>query len=283
MSRIFICYSRVDRAITEQLATLLRKAYDHVWFDENLHVGEEWWAEILRHIAACQHFIFMMSDEALGSEWCMRELDEAWRLNKHVLPILVRGRTEVPERLQKIQRIEMASGVVSVESLNQLYATLIRHIPEQILSETRLKQRTSDRRLIERYWLFINGRYIEELNDQVQKGRIDWENYGSHITKYLDLRAKTGDNFADPTLYDVFAAFDDSLIHLDGQIGWTYELKEKDGRHYMGEPRSAPDDSFWFQKYRRLVQQATDMWMCHAEMVEAIRKMLPDFDVMREL
>lgn len=281
MARIFICYSRVDKPITEQLTILLRKAYDHVWFDENLHGGEEWWAEILRQIAACQHFLFIMSDDALESEWCRKELDEAWRLEKHVLPILVRARTNVPEKLQMIQRIDMSTGV-NVDALNQLYATLIRHVRTTVISEARQKQRDGDRRLAERLWPFINGQYVEVLNEQIQKGKVDWEQYTSHIAKYLDLRAKSREQFTDISLIEAFEALDDTLIRLDGQIGWTYELRENDGRSYMSEPGTARDDSYWFQKYRRLVQQATDMWMRHAEMVETLRSVLPDFDVMKE-
>src|SRR5258707_4254245 len=98
MSRIFMCYSRVDQPITEQLAILLRKSYANVWYDDNLHGGEEWWAEILREIAACEHFVLLMSDASINSEWCQRELDEAGRLNKHIVPVLVRARTAVPEQ-----------------------------------------------------------------------------------------------------------------------------------------------------------------------------------------
>lgn len=279
MSRIFICYSRVDLPIAEQLAGLLRKAYNHVWYDANLHGGEEWWAEILREIAACQHFILMMSDDSIESDWCKRELEEATRLNKNILPVMVRARTKVPERLQAIQHIEMSAGI-NVEGLNQLYATLIRHVRETgVVSAARLKQRDADRKLVERLWMFVHGRYIEMLDEQVQRGKIDWEQYTSHVTKYLDLRSKARDHFTDISLEEAFEAFDDCLIRLDGQIGWTYELNERDGRSFMTEPRSARDDSFWFQKYRRLVQQCTDVWMRHAEMVETICTVLPGFDV----
>src|SRR5512145_3436038 len=156
MPPIFVCYSRVDQPVTEQLAGLLRKAYDHVWYDENLHGGEEWWAEILKEIARCQHFLFMMSDESIASEWCRRELDEARRLSKHIVPVLVRARTFVPDELQKLQRIDMSAGI-SLETLNALYASLIRSINDDQSSITKQKQRAADRRALERLWPFIPG------------------------------------------------------------------------------------------------------------------------------
>ncbi|MBC6934672.1 MAG: toll/interleukin-1 receptor domain-containing protein [Chloroflexi bacterium] len=281
MSHIFVCYSRVDRAITEQLAGLLRKAYNHVWYDDNLHGGEEWWTEILKEIARCHHFIFLMSDESIGSEWCRRELDEARRLTKHVLPVLVRARTLIPAELQKLQRIDMSSGI-TVENLNALYAALIRAVNDDQSSISRQKQRAADRRALERLWPFIHGSYIEALCDQVQCGKLDWELYTSHIAKYLDLRAKTRDRFSNLILEEVFESFDDALIRLDGQLGWTYELRENDGRSYMMQPEKAMEDSYWFEKYNRLVRRSTDVLMRHIGLVETIKTILPDFDVQKE-
>jgi hypothetical protein len=281
MSSIFICYSRVDQQMTEHLALLLRKAFSHVWYDDNLHGGEEWWSEILKEIAACQHFVLLMSDASLSSDWCQKELNEALRLNKHILPVLVRARTHVPDDLGRIQHIDMATGV-SVEGLNQLYATLIRHAREETVAKARQKQSNTDRRLLERLWLFINGLYIELLNDQVQLGKIDWDQYTSHVTKYLDLRSKASDRFSNMALEEAFEAFDDALIRLDGQIGWTYQLKEAEEGAYMAEPVTARDDSYWFEKYGRLVRRAIDVWMRHVELVETIRTVQPDFDMLKD-
>jgi hypothetical protein len=271
----------VDTAITEQLAALLRKAYPHVWYDANLHGGEEWWAEILKEIAACSHFLFVMSDEAVESEWCQRELVEAERLDKHVLPVLVRARTTIPDRLGRLQWIDMTAGV-TVENLNQLYAALIRYNFDETRIAARQNRRDADRRLLDRLWPFINGGYIEKLCEQVQKGKVDWEQYTSHIAKYLDLRTKSRDRFSKLLMDEAFEAFDDALIRLDGSIGWTYELNDSAGRSYMVEPSSSRDDSYWFEKYNRLMRRVTDMLMSHAALVQTIRTHLPDFDFQKE-
>ncbi len=281
MSGIFICYSRVDQQTTEQLATLLRRAYSHVWYDDNLHGGEEWWSEILKEIAACKHFILMMSDASLSSTWCQKELEEALRLEKHILPVLVRARTEIPEELGRIQHIDMSSGV-TVEALNQLYATMIRYTRESSLFLALKRPTATDQRLLERLWLFINGQYIELLIDQIQRGKVDWDQYTWHVTKYLDLRAKAGDQFSNPVLQEAFEAFDDALIRLDGQIGWTYVLKSDSDHSYMAEPDTAHDDSYWFEKYGRLVRRGTEVWMRHAELVDTIRTVQPEFDWRKE-
>ncbi len=275
MNRLFLCYSRVDRSITERLAALLRKAFDHVWYDDNLHGGEEWWAEIRREITACHYFLFLMSEDSVVSDWCQRELDEAFRQNKTIVPVLVRARTHVPERLSRIQHINMGEGITA-EGLNQLYATLIRHAAEDD------SQHHSDRRTIDRLWLFINGHYIEVLSEQISQGKIDWEQYNAHISKYLDLRSKIREPLHHPQVAAAFENFDDALIKIDGQIGWTYALSELNGRPFMIWPTEASNDSYWYEKYQRLNRQMADVWMKHAALAESICHLLPDFDVMRE-
>jgi hypothetical protein len=278
MSRIFVCYSRVDKRLAEELAHLLHRAYDRVWYDDNLHGGEEWWAEIVKEVSACDHFIFLMSDDSLESDWCQKELAEAQQRDKHIIPVLVRGRTAVPDELARIQRIDMASGI-TVESLNQLYATLIRYDSYAKVSVVAPRQNHTDQRLLERLWPFINGRYIEILTAETQNGKIDWERYTSHITKYLELRNMPRNRFSDPALEQVFEAFDDSLVHLDGHIGWTYELHNDNGRSYMAEPVNAGNDTYWFEKHNRLIKKTTSAWMQHAELVKTIRALVTDFNL----
>jgi len=276
MSRLFICYSRVDKRLAEELAQLLRKAYDHVWYDDNLHGGEEWWAEIVREIAGCDHFIFLMSDDALASDWCQKELAEARANYKQIVPVLVRARTEVPEELGRIQRIDMSCGI-TVETLNQLYATLIRYANYD--SRVDPRQRHLDQQLLERLWPYINGRYVEILTGEAQNGKIDWERYSSHITKYLDLRSKERNHFMNTALEATFEAFDDALVSLDGQIGWTYEMREVEARPYMVAPTSAANDTYWFEKLNKLMKKMTAVWMQHVELVGTIRSTISDFDL----
>lgn len=280
-SRIFICYSKYDHALVEPLAHMLRKSFDQVWFDENLHGGEEWWSEIVKAIRGCDHFIFMMTNDALNSEWCQREISEAKRQYKHILPVLARGGTNVPDDLIKLQYVNMTEGI-TVEALNQLYATIIRHQGRDHNRDEQEQQQKSDRRLLEQLWPFVNGSYVEILCNETQSRQLDWERYSARIVKYLDLRGKPRNHFFNPTLESAFESFDDALIRLDGQLAWTYEMQDQDGRTYMTVPRSARDDSWWMDKYNKLVKKATNVWMRHIELVKAIQVAAPDFDISTE-
>src|SRR5689334_22529412 len=109
MPRIFISYSRVDRPLVDDLVPLLREVYglENVWFDENLHGGQLWWEEILYQIAACDIFIYLLSNESVGSEYCLAEYEEAQRIHKQILPVQVRARTTIPDDLKRIQFVDM--------------------------------------------------------------------------------------------------------------------------------------------------------------------------------
>ena len=94
--------------------------------------------------------------------------------------------------------------------------------------------------------------------------------------------AREGRERLESVLEEAFEAFDDALIRLDGQIGWTYQLKEAEEGAFMTEPITARDDSYWFEKYGRLVRRAIDVWMRHVELVETIHTAQPDFDMLKD-
>ena len=57
MRQVFISYARDDHEAVEALAARLRRLVDSVWFDSQLHGGEDWWAGILERIRGCDVFL----------------------------------------------------------------------------------------------------------------------------------------------------------------------------------------------------------------------------------
>jgi ABC-type amino acid transport substrate-binding protein len=131
--QIFISYRSTDRALVEKLAGDLRQLGHDIWFDQELHRagGQEWWANILAQIRACDLFIFAVSDGALASIACQRELKYAAALQKRILPIVIKDSqlAELPIELQRIQLIHYegqtrAQGIDLTASLYNLPAAL---------------------------------------------------------------------------------------------------------------------------------------------------------------
>ncbi|MBZ0280687.1 MAG: TIR domain-containing protein [Anaerolineae bacterium] len=126
MSKIFISYSRIDRNFVDDFVPLLREVYgkNDVWVDDELHGGQVWWDEILRQIANCDVFIYLLSNESLESSYCQAEYQEALRLNKLILPVQIRSRTRIPPELSKVQFVDLSSGVKDSRGMTHLYASI---------------------------------------------------------------------------------------------------------------------------------------------------------------
>ena len=92
MARIFISYSRSDRLFLDTFLPLIRKVYGNnsLWYDDDIHGGADWWGIILSEIGDCDLFVYLISNESLESPYCQAELREALRLNKQILPVIVR-------------------------------------------------------------------------------------------------------------------------------------------------------------------------------------------------
>lgn len=134
MARIFVSYSWADRQFINEFVPLLRRVYgqDILWFDEHIHGGEDWWALILRQIGDCDLFVYLISNDSLGSPYCNAELREALRLHKPVLPVVVRPKTQYPGSapadlqavLHRTQYVDLAQGFRDPAPLAQLYASV---------------------------------------------------------------------------------------------------------------------------------------------------------------
>lgn len=106
--KIFVSYSRADKPSILELVQAL-KIHD-VWFDDRLNVGQEWWNEIERQIAASHCFMYVLSPESLSSEYCQKEWVVARRLGKPIAPVLLKP-TSVPDELSKLQIIDLSKGL----------------------------------------------------------------------------------------------------------------------------------------------------------------------------
>ena len=113
MTKLFVSYSRVDTAVTERLVVRLRRAYGlaEVWYDDELHGGAQWWQTILAQIAACDVFLYLLSNESVTSPYCQAEFTEAKRLGKPIVTVQLRDRTRLSDDLKGIQYVDMKRGI----------------------------------------------------------------------------------------------------------------------------------------------------------------------------
>jgi hypothetical protein len=127
MAKIFVSYSRSDKAKVRKLIPLLREnyGYENVWWDQNFYGGQVWWEELLKQINQCDVFVFSMSQRSLSSPYCLAELEEARRLRKPIVYVKLRGNTQVPEIIASVQYVQLVGGVS-----RKTIAPLVRSINE---------------------------------------------------------------------------------------------------------------------------------------------------------
>jgi formylglycine-generating enzyme required for sulfatase activity len=147
MALLFISYSRSDRPFLDNFVLLLRRVYgnDSLWYDDDIHGGADWWQMILDEIAACDLFIYLISNEALESAYCQAELREALRLKKQILPVIVRRLNppypgtigaDLSEVLRRTQYVDISGGFKDANTTASLYAAvhrLLKQVPQQSL------------------------------------------------------------------------------------------------------------------------------------------------------
>jgi len=114
--RIFISYAHEDTAKVLELQRVLD--IHEVWFDHRLTIGKEWWEEIERQISACHCFLFVMSPPSLASEYCLREIETALKLDKPVAPVMIAD-MDIPDNLSRFQVIRLVDGFSS-ENMTKL-------------------------------------------------------------------------------------------------------------------------------------------------------------------
>jgi len=129
MSQIFISYSRVDTAFVEIFIRRLQRAFPDlkIWHDQAPHGligGGNWWDDILSAIAASDVFIYILSNESVNSLYCQAEFTEARRLQKRIITVQARDKTELTDDLDDIQLINMKDGIDHSEVFASLVAAV---------------------------------------------------------------------------------------------------------------------------------------------------------------
>ena len=114
--KLFISYARVDKPLCKQIVQHLQDVHE-VWYDRRLHAGQQWWNEIVTRLEWCEGFVYLLSPESVASEYCQREFDLALDGGKHIFPVLIQARTDVPDTLSHIHYADLSEGMEDIITL----------------------------------------------------------------------------------------------------------------------------------------------------------------------
>jgi hypothetical protein len=171
-TEVFVSYSRKDGDFARQLNTALQEAGKTTWFDqESISTGVNFEQEIFKGIDSADNFLFVISPDAVESEYCEREVNYASEQNKRFISVLHRKTepTSMPQALRVINWIDF-NDIPFEKSFPELIQA-IELDREYAHQHTILQQRASD-------WVDNNRSKDFLLNTTACNNAEFWQNMG---------------------------------------------------------------------------------------------------------
>jgi TIR domain-containing protein/Big-like domain-containing protein len=106
MADIFISYANEDRDRAAQLAELLESEGWPVWWDRRIPAGRTWRSVLEDALENTRCMIVLWSENSVKSPWVAEEAEEARRLGKTLVPVLIQ-RVEPPMGFRAIQAADL--------------------------------------------------------------------------------------------------------------------------------------------------------------------------------
>jgi len=123
--RLYLSYASKDKLVLLELVELLRIVYDDIWYDDKLRSGNDWEIIVKEHIAHCSDFIFLLSHNSLASEWCHSEYEEAYRLSRNLITVVLTAGIKIPNWITHQHITPLYTR--DAKSLAYIFAALIKH------------------------------------------------------------------------------------------------------------------------------------------------------------
>lgn len=140
---VFVSYSRTDSDFARRLNEALQIQGKTTWFDqESIASGADFQQEIFRGIEQSDHFLFILSPNAVQSPYCAAEVEYAQQLNKRMVSVLYRqtDSAAIHPTLAAIQWIDFTQQSNFATNFERLVRTLDTDL-EHLHAHTRLLTR----------------------------------------------------------------------------------------------------------------------------------------------
>ncbi len=110
---VFVSYKHQDIARIAPVLALLEKSGERIWSDEGLTGGVEWDEELENRIANCRLLVAFLSQAAIESKYCRREVKFADAIDRPILGVMIEE-VELAHGLrmlmQQYQMLDVRSG-----------------------------------------------------------------------------------------------------------------------------------------------------------------------------
>ncbi|HEC84149.1 MAG TPA: TIR domain-containing protein, partial [Thioploca sp.] len=144
-TEVFISYSRKDGDFARHLNTVLQEAGKTTWFDQvSISTGVDFEKKIYKGIDGADNFVFVISPDAVQSEYCKREVNYAADNSKRFISVLHRETSPdtMPLALRKIHWIDFKDTTFDKSCRKLIQAIELDR--EHVHQHTMLQQRAHD-------------------------------------------------------------------------------------------------------------------------------------------
>ncbi len=117
-TEVFFSYVREDLETLNKIRESLEREALTTWFDDSdLKTGVKFSAAINKGIEQADNLIFLISPQSIVSEYCLQELDYALKLNKRIIPLLIKETdiNSIPEPLRKLQFLNLIEKNIEIK------------------------------------------------------------------------------------------------------------------------------------------------------------------------
>ncbi len=113
MTDIFISYSTENKDVKDKIANALARHCITTWaHSRDIAKGVDFEEAIYRGIDEADNFLYLISKEAIKSEWCEKELKHALARNKRVIPVKIEEvpENQIPPQIANLQYIDFTDN-----------------------------------------------------------------------------------------------------------------------------------------------------------------------------
>ena len=107
MEDIFLSYANEDRKSAAQVARMLESVGWRVWWDRRIPAGRTWRSMLEDALREMRCMVVLWSHSSVESPWVTEEAEEARRLGKTIVPVLIQA-VEPPIGFRAIQAADLA-------------------------------------------------------------------------------------------------------------------------------------------------------------------------------
>ncbi len=103
---VFISFAKEDKSKVSRLEEIVRHSGGRGWqFVYDLYGARDWATEIQYKIDQCEVFLFVITNNSLQSEWCLKELQHAALSQKPIVTVVFISDIIIPHPLKTIQYV----------------------------------------------------------------------------------------------------------------------------------------------------------------------------------